>query len=73
MEFMDPPKDNRAFISLKNTERSILDAASRMISARIQSGEIQGDVKPDDMKKAVVTAIKMARLTDKLVRAEGEL
>jgi len=73
MSYMDPPRDNRAVVALKDTERSLLDAASRLVAARIAAGEIRGEVSAEDMKSAILTAIRMGRTIDRMVHAEGEL
>ncbi|WP_303290921.1 hypothetical protein [Marinobacter sp. SS5-14b] len=73
MTFFDTPKDNRTSVSLKDTEKSLLDAASRILSARITAGQISDAATIDDMKSAVITAIKMAKMIDRMVQADNEL
>ncbi len=73
MSFFDTPKDNRTSVALKDTEKSLLDAASRILSAQITAGQISDAVTIDDMKSAVITAIKMAKMIDRMVQADNEL
>ncbi|HLT12658.1 MAG TPA: hypothetical protein VK006_01035 [Marinobacter sp.] len=73
MSFFDTPKDNRTSVALKDSEKSLLDAASRILSARITAGQIAETATVDDMKAAVITAIKMAKMIDHMVQADNEL
>lgn len=73
MSVFEPPKDNRASVALKDTEKTLLDAASRIVAARISSGEISGEVTPGQMKEAIVTAVKMGKMVDRMVHADNEI
>ena len=73
MSVFEPPKDNRASVALKDTEKTLLDAASRIVAARISAGEISGEVTPSHMKEAIVTAVKMGKMVDRMVHADNEI
>jgi hypothetical protein len=71
--FGEQPEDNRVGVSLQETERSLLDAATRILAAKMTAGDqASGPVSADDIKDSVTTAIKMARMIDKAVRADKE-
>ena len=70
--FAEAPEDNRVGVSLQETEKSLLDAATRLLAARIAAGHAPDPVSASDIKDSVATAIKMARLIDKTVRADKE-
>ncbi|MGC8119325.1 hypothetical protein [Marinobacter sp. VGCF2001] len=71
--FGEEPIDNRVGVSLQESERSLLDAATRILAARITaSGQVSGPVGNDEIKESVSAAIKMAKLIDKTVRADKE-
>lgn len=70
--FGEAPEDNRVGVSLEDTEKSLLDAATRILAARISSGQATSPISAGDIKESVTTAIKMAKLIDKTVRADKE-
>lgn len=70
--FGETPEDNRVGVSLQESERSLLDAATRILAAKITAGQATDPVSAGDIKESVTTAIRMARLIDKTVRADKE-
>jgi hypothetical protein len=71
--FGEEPEDNRVGVSLQETERSLLDAATRILAAKIAAGgQVSEPISTDAIKDSVSTAIKMARMIDKAVRADKE-
>lgn len=71
--FGEEPTDNRIGVSLQESEQSLLDAATRILAARITArGQAEGPVANDEIKESVSAAIKMAKLIDKTVRADKE-
>lgn len=71
--FGEEPVDNRIGVSLQESERSLLDAASRILAAKITAGgKVSEPIDGEDIKESVATAIKMARFIDKTVRADKE-
>ena len=71
--FGEEPEDSRVGVSLQESERSLLDAATRILAAKITAGDqASGSISADDIKDSVTTAIKMARMIDKAVRADKE-
>ncbi|MEQ6886993.1 hypothetical protein [Salicola sp. Rm-C-2C1-2] len=70
-----PPKggsDNRVSLRLQETERTLMDSASRILSAYITRGDTGAEVTDQDIRSAVTTAIKMARFMDNAVHADDE-
>ncbi len=71
--FGEEPVDSRVGVSLQESERSLLDAATRLLAARITAkGQASGPISNEDIKESVATAIKMAQYIDKNVRADKE-
>lgn len=70
--FGEQPEDSRVSVSLEGSERSLLDAATRILSAKIAASQTPEPISADDIKESVTTAIKMARFIDKTVRADKE-
>jgi hypothetical protein len=71
--FGEEQEDNRVGVTLQESERSLLDAATRILAAKITVGDQAAEsVSADDIKDSVTTAIKMARMIDKAVRADKE-
>ena len=70
--FSDNRSDNRVSMRLEDTEKTLIDAASRILAAHISRGDISGDVRDKDVRDAVTKAIKMARMVDNAVHADDE-
>ena len=71
--FGEEQVDNRVGVSLQETEKSLLDAATRLLAARIAAkGQQSEPITNEEIKESVITAIKMAQYIDKNVRADKE-
>ena len=67
------PQDTRALVMLQPSEQALLAAASRLLAARIASGQCTAQNEKEEMKWAINRAIQMASIIDTAVRSENEL
>jgi len=64
---------NKPYMSLQPTEVALLDAASRIYSARLLSGQVPDGGEHEALKTSVAESIDLARLIDEGVMADKEL
>lgn len=69
----EQPQDTRALVMLQPSEQALLAAASRLLAARIVSGQCTAQNEKEEMKWAINRAIQMASIIDTAVRSENEL
>jgi len=61
------------YLRLHPSETAVLHAASRIFAAYM-ANNVANDVNEDEMmQKAILRAIKMAKLTDKLIQSDTEM
>ena len=64
---------NKPYMSLQPTEVALLEAASRIYSARLLSGQVADGAERDALKTSVIESFDLARLIDEGVMADKEL
>ena len=60
------------YLKLQDSEVVVVQAASRVFSAYVSSGQVNAENEDKMVLKAVRTAIMMARVTDRLVQSDDE-
>ena len=66
-------KKSIAYVRLQPSETAVYHVASRFVAAQIQNGSLNNENEDQIMHKAVIQAIRMANLTDKLVQSDDEM
>jgi len=64
---------NKPYMSLQPTEVALLNAASRIYSARLLSGQVANGAEHEAIKTSVTESMDLARLIDESVMADKEL
>jgi hypothetical protein len=64
---------NKPYMALQPTELALLDAASRIYSARVALGTVPVGGEPAAFEAAVAESLSLARLIDESVMADKEL
>lgn len=62
----------KPFISLKPTEQTLTDSASRIYAAYITTGRVTDGEEKEWMERAIREAILIARTIDEAVMSDGE-
>ncbi len=60
------------YLKLQDSEVVVVQAASRIFSAYVSSGQVNAENGDKMVLKAVRTAIMMARMADRLVQSDDE-
>ena len=63
---------NRPYMSLQPTEIALLEAASRIYSARLAAGQVPDGGETEALGTAVTEALRLARVIDESVMADKE-
>ena len=64
---------NKPYMNLQPTEVALLDAASRIYSARLASGKVPDGGEDAALQTSMNESIRLARLIDETVMADKEL
>ena len=64
---------SKTYLVLKDTEGHIVQAASRIYAALLQSGQVAEGEEDHVMQRSIRDAIRIAKAVDLTVIAEGEM
>ncbi len=60
------------YLKLQESESVVIHAASRIFSAFVSSGQVTPENEDKMLLRAVRAAVRMARMTDRLVQSDEE-